>query len=56
MRFLAERLSLASAEQVLAIVTDAHPTARLLPRTRFMVEKMFGPAGPAAFDEEPMDD
>lgn len=42
-RFLINQLGLTRVDQVLEIVLSAYPEARLLPRTRFMLEEILVP-------------
>jgi Nucleotidyltransferase of unknown function (DUF6036) len=49
-RFLAGLLRLTTSDEVLEVVTSVYPEARILPRTQFLVEELFGQS---AGDEAP---
>jgi hypothetical protein len=42
-RFLCGLLGITDARAALAVVAEVYPAGRLLPKTRFVVEEMFGP-------------
>ena len=43
-RFLLTHLGITRVDEALQVVLDLYPEARILPRTRFMLEEILGPA------------
>jgi hypothetical protein len=43
-RFLARTVGADTTDKILAIVTAYYPTSQLQPKTRFLIEQMFGPS------------